>query len=120
MKKRRAFDCGTGLAALFLSLSLAAAARPSRAEPATNPNVNVQTWDKAVETHLTSEQIARAQRAYEREPGVGELVAAALRVAAADPRRAREMASRARHEGREITGDLATWAALDALEIDAR
>lgn len=92
---------------LALLLALLSIPSPTLAEPEAEPPdprprpALDGPWEKpATRTRQpTQQEIARALRAYDREPRIGQLVEAALRLADADPDRARAMASRARMAG---------------------
>ncbi len=118
MKSSRTLSCRTVLPALILSL--AANASPALGEPEQTPSEPPERPEQdepekksTAQARPTSQQIARALRAYDREPRVATLVAVALRVAAADPQKAAEMASRARLAGLAPTLRLAVRRGLN-------
>jgi hypothetical protein len=105
MNLARALDRNKWLPALLWALA-AAPTSPALAEPEEQPSGRpgqaseaVTLENRAAGQRPTRRDIARALRAYDREPRVGQLVQAALRVADADPEKARAMASRARMAG---------------------
>jgi hypothetical protein len=99
-------------------------AEPPEAPPRPRPALDGPSEIPATqERQPTQQEIARALRAYDREPRVWQLVKAALRFADADPDRARAMASRARMAGwvpalklavrRGLTRDLSEYQTLE-------